>query len=229
MNFLAHTKYPFDRKNNYGHIVVSGIILSSDKKKVILIEHKKLNKWLQPGGHAEVDDFYLVNAATRECEEETGFNVKPIFNDIFDIDAHLIPEHNDEIAHWHFDVRFLFEIEHIGPVTEKFETNVNKEIDDIAWVNINKLHEWNDSPSITRIQQKLQDRLNINTDLILAIKSLITKYEKEKTKVQFNASKQNEYNSFIGRIKGYEEVIKLIKNKIELKEIIKEEIKNKNM
>lgn len=45
--------------------------------KVLLHLHKKLNKWLQPGGHIELDED-PNQAAIREAKEETGFDVELI-------------------------------------------------------------------------------------------------------------------------------------------------------
>lgn len=43
--------------------------------KVLLHLHKKLNKWLQPGGHVELDED-PNQAALREAKEETGLDIE---------------------------------------------------------------------------------------------------------------------------------------------------------
>ncbi len=48
-------------------------------KKALLIKHKKLGKWLYPGGHVN-DGETPVEAALRETAEETGFNVVIVSN-----------------------------------------------------------------------------------------------------------------------------------------------------
>lgn len=45
------------------------------EKKVLLHLHKKLRKWLQPGGHIELDEGPL-EAAIREVKEETGLDIE---------------------------------------------------------------------------------------------------------------------------------------------------------
>lgn len=45
--------------------------------KVLLHLHKKLGKWLQPGGHIELDEGPL-EAARREVKEETGLDIELI-------------------------------------------------------------------------------------------------------------------------------------------------------
>ena len=43
--------------------------------KVLLIHHRKLNKWLPLGGHIELDEDPEI-AALREAREESGFDVE---------------------------------------------------------------------------------------------------------------------------------------------------------
>ncbi len=39
-----------------GHFTASAFLLNHDQTKFLLMHHKKLNKWLQLGGHCESDD-----------------------------------------------------------------------------------------------------------------------------------------------------------------------------
>src|ERR1017187_363028 len=67
-----------DRQNYHGHITGSGIILSPDKRKILLIHHKLFNHWQQPGGHWEsCDEANPFETAKRESEEETGVRLGP--------------------------------------------------------------------------------------------------------------------------------------------------------
>lgn len=80
--------------------------------RALLIHHKKLNSWFQPGGHTEIQDTSLRDTAIRETQEELGINVfQYISESIFDIDIHPIPEKNSEPAHNHYDVRYLIVID----------------------------------------------------------------------------------------------------------------------
>jgi len=107
----------FDRKNNIGHITASGMVLSPDKKRLLLLHHKFIKeRLLQPGGHVDGEDENILAAAQREVREEIGvssFSYIPYHIDYFlpiDIDTHDIPVNSKEKEpkHVHHDFRFLF-------------------------------------------------------------------------------------------------------------------------
>jgi 8-oxo-dGTP pyrophosphatase MutT (NUDIX family) len=106
----------YSRNNFDGHITVSAFILDATSQHLLLLHHKTLDRWLQPGGHVDTSDPSLIEGALREVEEETGLLVNNLqlielaASSVFDIDTHRIPENlkKQEPAHWHHDVRFLF-------------------------------------------------------------------------------------------------------------------------
>jgi 8-oxo-dGTP pyrophosphatase MutT (NUDIX family) len=108
--FLRLLNHPraFQRDHLPGHITGSAWIIDSQNKFVLLTHHAKLNRWLQPGGHADGDED-IIRVASREADEETGLkSLTLLSNEIFDLDIHTIPARKDFPDHLHFDIRILF-------------------------------------------------------------------------------------------------------------------------
>lgn len=89
-----------------GHFTASCWLLCNDGERVLLTHHRKLDRWLQPGGHAD-GDADLARVAWREAAEESGLPDLLVEGAIFDLDAHTIPAHGAEPAHLHWDVRYV--------------------------------------------------------------------------------------------------------------------------
>jgi 8-oxo-dGTP pyrophosphatase MutT (NUDIX family) len=104
--FLAAHTDAFERSNHVGHFTGSGWLVSEDGGRVLLLHHRKLDRWLQPGGHADGDSD-LSGVALREAQEETGVQGLRVEGDVFDLDCHRIPARVDEPEHWHYDVRYV--------------------------------------------------------------------------------------------------------------------------
>ena len=108
----------YDRKNFTGHIMAGGIVVSRQSGRVLLLKHKQLGKWLQPGGHVETSDTSVSAAAIREIREETGIRqeqLEPLLfpnatSCLIEVDSHAIPrcDAKNEAAHTHHDMRFAF-------------------------------------------------------------------------------------------------------------------------
>ena len=146
---LLHHPKAFQRDHLPGHITGSAWIVDPSKKFVLLTHHAKLNKWLQPGGHADGDE-NILGVALREAEEETGLqNFKLLHDGIFDIDIHVIPARKEFQEHLHYDVRFLLQGDKDESLTRSTESH------DLAWIAIDQLdvltHE---NPSIIRMARK---------------------------------------------------------------------------
>jgi len=110
--FLECTPAPFSRGNPDGHFTGSAFILDRTRQSILLIHHRRLDRWLQPGGHVDPLEAPF-NAARREAIEETGIGaLTPIETDgaLLDIDSHAIPANpsRNEPAHIHHDLRYGF-------------------------------------------------------------------------------------------------------------------------
>jgi len=89
-----------------GHFTGSAWVVSADGERALLLHHRKLGRWLQPGGHADGDGD-LAGVALREAQEETGLSGLRVEPQVFDLDRHRIPARGAEPEHWHYDVRFV--------------------------------------------------------------------------------------------------------------------------
>ena len=104
-----------DRRTYPGHVTTSAIVVTADLAAVLLVHHRALDRWLQPGGHWEPAATFWASAL-REAEEETGVEGASLHpwhggRDVpIDIDTHAIPLRVEraEPSHWHHDLRFAF-------------------------------------------------------------------------------------------------------------------------
>lgn len=125
----------FSRQLPSGHITASALITDQSYSKVLLTHHKKLDKWLQLGGHADGESDPL-KVALQEAVEESGLQdfIPQSFGGRvipFDLDIHLIPAHRNEQAHYHYDVRYLFQANPQQPLLLN-----HGESHDLQWFNL---------------------------------------------------------------------------------------------
>lgn len=111
LDFIHNNSNCFERSSLDGHITASAWLLNKSKDQVLLLHHAKLNLWCQPGGHCDGDPDVL-NVAIKEAQEESGINeIVPLSTAIFDLDIHMIPAMNNVPKHYHYDIRFLLQVQ----------------------------------------------------------------------------------------------------------------------
>ena len=137
-----------ERSLAMGHLTGSAWIVDEARKRTLLTHHRKLDKWLQLGGHAD-GDLDLARVAFKEAEEESGLKwLRLVSGDLFDVDRHLIPARKTEPEHWHFDLRFMVEADPDESLVISDESN------DLAWVEISQMADYNDEESMMRMARK---------------------------------------------------------------------------
>jgi 8-oxo-dGTP pyrophosphatase MutT (NUDIX family) len=154
----------FARTCRPGHITGAAWIASPDRRQFLLTHHRKLDRWLQLGGHAD-GQWSVDEVALREAREESGlssFDIVPIGGVLmpFDIDVHQIPERYDaegriiEDAHEHYDIRFLL-VAHGGQ-----EVTASDESHDVAWFTADQIRRLTDEESVLRMLRKALELLS---------------------------------------------------------------------
>jgi 8-oxo-dGTP pyrophosphatase MutT (NUDIX family) len=109
LRFAHELSDPLSRNEPEAHFTASAFVVDDDGTRTCLVQHAKLDRLLQPGGHVEQSDVSLEAAALREAREETALALElhPSAPRPFDVDIHEIPERPGEPAHFHLDVRYL--------------------------------------------------------------------------------------------------------------------------
>jgi 8-oxo-dGTP pyrophosphatase MutT (NUDIX family) len=150
----------FERRCLPGHVTGSAFVVSADRRRVLLVHHRKLDRWLQPGGHADGESD-VARVALREAEEETGLAgltflgpdgaPDPQAPVPFDLDVHEIPARPGEPAHEHHDVRFLLAA---APGAEAARTS--EESHEVRWVPLAEVPALGVDESVLRMARKLR-------------------------------------------------------------------------
>jgi len=150
--FIQLLKHPdaFQRTHLPGHITGSAWISNETGTEVLLTHHAKLDKWLQPGGHADGDE-NVIRVASREAEEETGVTELVLASDhIFDLDIHVIPSRGNMPEHFHYDLRYLFRASRNLPLIVTAESHA------LSWVKLEDIDRMsNGNASMMRMAQKM--------------------------------------------------------------------------
>ena len=143
-----------------GHITGSMLIVNIDFTKVLLMFHKKLQRWLQFGGHSD-DSPDVLATAIREFHEESGIVEEPeifVYHEsdtipIFAIDIHEIPaDAKWRPEHRHYDVRFL------GIISDTVSLDRQiAEVDDIRWFDIEWIEKYIEEENLLRMIEKIKN------------------------------------------------------------------------
>ncbi len=136
---------PFSRSHfTPGHITATSVVLTPDHRRFLLVHHRRLDRWLLPGGHVETDDSFIWDTARREAIEETGVGLLPERSPLLvGIDVHGIPPRKSEPYHLHHDLVFRF-------VARDERLTGSEEARDVAWATVADFDRYDLPTSIRR-------------------------------------------------------------------------------
>ncbi len=144
----AHGLRAFDRALPPGHVTASAWIVDPERSHAVLLHHRKLERWLQLGGHVDGDPD-VRRAALREAREESGLRtLRLIAEPVYDIDVHRIPARGVEPEHDHYDLRFALEADPREPLVR------NEESHDVRWIALTDLESYAIDDSVRRLAAK---------------------------------------------------------------------------
>ena len=151
----------FERTCRPGHITGAAWILSADRRRCLLTHHRKLDRWLQLGGHAD-GQWHVEEVALREAREESGltrFDFVPIDGVLMplDVDVHQIPARYDSTANWSktptsTTTSASCSIAHAGQ-----EIRCSDESHEIGWFTPDEVLRLTDEESVLRMLNKTLD------------------------------------------------------------------------
>jgi 8-oxo-dGTP pyrophosphatase MutT (NUDIX family) len=142
---LASSPEPFSRRQfNPGHITCTGLVLSPGRDRILLVLHRRLQRWLLPGGHVEPDDPVIGDTGRREVVEETGAVLRADWPPLLvGVDVHGIPVRRDEPFHLHHDLIFRFQA-----ASDAFQAS--EEVRDVVWCPVGEFDRYQLPGSIRR-------------------------------------------------------------------------------
>ncbi|HNV44890.1 MAG TPA: NUDIX hydrolase [Candidatus Woesebacteria bacterium] len=147
----------FFRKCEVAHITGSALVINLTTRRILLHKHKKLNRWLQFGGHAD-GELDIKKVALKEATEESGLSdLNFLFADPIDLDLQLIPARNEEPEHYHLDFRYLMETS--ATSVPKIEANESQELNFFS-IDDHSLENIKIDPSLHRLISKTQKLIN---------------------------------------------------------------------
>jgi 8-oxo-dGTP pyrophosphatase MutT (NUDIX family) len=141
---LTYSPEPFSRAiYTPGHITCTGVVLGPARDAVLLVHHQRLDRWLLPGGHVEMEDASMSDVARREVIEETGASLSNAPPMLVGVDVHPIPSNRREPLHLHHDLIFAFEAD-----SEQFQCS--EESRAVLWCRLDQFDRYNLPGSIRR-------------------------------------------------------------------------------
>jgi len=152
LDLVCYGLDPFSRDQFVpGHVTASCFIVDPPNRRLLLHHHRRLDRWLQMGGHVDAGES-VRGAALREGAEESGLrDLELLQPGVIDLDVHAIPAAKDEPDHKHFDVRFVARtMRPDSIIIAAAESN------DLAWIDLDKAEAMMNEEASSRVIMKIR-------------------------------------------------------------------------
>ncbi|HEY1828916.1 MAG TPA: NUDIX domain-containing protein [Acidimicrobiales bacterium] len=134
---------PCDEHADPVHVTASALVVG--RRGTVLHRHKRLGRWMQPGGHIDPGETPPL-AAQREATEELGLSVEHVSDGPLLIHLDV---HEAALGHTHLDLRYLLVGEDADPAPPPGESP------DAAWF------EWEEARAMDDVDDALADALTL--------------------------------------------------------------------
>ena len=146
LGFCAGNADALLRLNEVAHLTGSALVVDPASRRFVVLHHRKLDRWLQPGGHADGEGD-LAGVALREAVEETGLDGLEVLRPAVDLDVHEVAPPGDPV-HRHLDLRFVV----LAPAgASDAPPPGNHESRAIRWIAADELAELDPDASLERL------------------------------------------------------------------------------
>lgn len=145
------------RTTRPAHLTASTVVID-DRRRVLLLRHTKLRRWLQPGGHADGQGD-LAAVARRELVEETGLIDAVVLEPAIHLDVHEVRPPGED-PHLHFDVRF-------AAVARSTALRANHESTARRWVTVPEMVQLGADAGLLVASARALDLIGTNGDALL--------------------------------------------------------------
>lgn len=149
-----------DVKPGQKHYTSTVFIVSKERPiKVLLVHHKKFEKWMPPGGHIEHDE-NPIEAVIREAQEESDIDIRSYIEESKTIDDRAISlplptfileeridAHGDHPEHYHIDLVYAVEVPYQAVKHRAEESH------DIGWFTEK---EMKDLPMFSNVEHEIE-------------------------------------------------------------------------
>lgn len=154
LEYADALEQPFSRDQAEAHFTASALVVDAKGLRTCLVHHRKLLRWLQPGGHFDPEDRGdIARAALREVKEETHCDARLHVGAaaLLDVDIHTIPARAGQAEHLHLDLRLLATVDR----PEQLNHDPNESLD-ARWLSWAEARVLADGHSLRRALDKAE-------------------------------------------------------------------------